>query len=307
MRLIGKIEGEKKARLFSDLLTARRIENKLSVTNEEKWEIWVFDEDFVGSSKDFLQTFLQNPDNPMYEKEATQAVKVKKEKKKKANKRTQYIDARTQVFYRGLVRPGGLTMALIILSVGITVFSHLGENIQVIRWFLITDVGESGAYITWSKGFSEILHGQIWRLLTPIFVHFGILHILFNMLWLNDLGNLVESRKGTWFLVLFIAVTGISANIGQYLMSGPLFGGMSGVVYALLGYVWMKGKYEPLSQMALDKNTVTMMMIWFVLCFTGLLGPIANTAHTVGLLIGLAWGYLTSGHLQRYIQQRRFK
>jgi membrane associated rhomboid family serine protease len=71
-----------------------------------------------------------------------------------------------------------------------------------------------------------------------------------------------------------------------------LFGGMSGVVYGLLAYVWMQGRYNQRFGYALHKSTAVMMLVWFVLCWTGLLGPIANWAHTTGLLIGLAWGYL---------------
>ena len=202
---------------------------------------------------------------------------------------------RTQVFYRGLTRPGGLTMVLIMVSVAVTIVTGLGKNWDTLNWFLITDVVMEGNSIKWHTGLPEVMNGQVWRLITPVFVHFGFIHIIFNMLWLNDLGNMVESRKGSWFLALFVAVTGISANVGQYLWTSPLFGGMSGVVYGLLGYVWMKGKFDPLSRMSLDKNTVFMMLFWYVLCFTPVMPvAIANVAHTIGLVIGVLWGYFSS-------------
>ena len=69
---------------------------------------------------------------------------------------------------------------------------------------------------------------------------------------------------------------------------------MSGVVYGLLGYIWMRAKFDPFSGLFLHKNTVIMMLVWLVLCFTGLLGPIANLAHLFGLLIGMAAGFLFS-------------
>ncbi|HWI58437.1 MAG TPA: rhomboid family intramembrane serine protease [Bacillota bacterium] len=69
---------------------------------------------------------------------------------------------------------------------------------------------------------------------------------------------------------------------------------MSGVVYGLLGYIWMRSKFDAGSGLFLHSSTVTMMLIWLVACYTGLLGPIANTAHTVGLLLGMGWGYLSS-------------
>jgi GlpG protein len=94
-----------------------------------------------------------------------------------------------------------------------------------------------------------------------------------------------------------VFVIGIPSNLAQYMMAGPWFGGMSGVVYGLFGYVWMKGKYSPHEGMALHPQTVFYMIAWFVLCFTGWVGSIANSAHAVGLLMGMAFGI--AGHARR--------
>jgi membrane associated rhomboid family serine protease len=113
------------------------------------------------------------------------------------------------------------------------------------------------------------------------------------MMWLWDLGRALELLKGRVFLGVFVLVTGIASNIAQYVVTqSPNFGGMSGVVYALLGYVWMQGRFNRAFGFTLHQSTVIMMIGWFVLCWIGLLGPIANWAHTAGLLIGMAWGAL---------------
>lgn len=179
-----------------------------------------------------------------------------------------------------------LTIALIAISVIVAFMSNLGGSREVLAPLFFASWGSNGA---------EILSGQVWRLITPIFIHFGALHLLFNMMWLWDLGNLLEMKKGTWFLGAFVVVVGIASNILQYVLDGsPYFGGMSGVVYGLLGYVWMQGRYNPYFDFALHKHIVIMMLAWFVLGWTGLLGPIANWAHTGGLVIGAAWGFLAS-------------
>jgi GlpG protein len=134
--------------------------------------------------------------------------------------------------------------------------------------------------------------GQVWRLLTPIFIHFSFLHLLFNMLWLKDLGTIIEVRQGAGRLVLLVAILAVASNVGQYLVSGPNFGGMSGVVYGLLAYIWMRGKCDPFSGYFIHPQIFIMMMIWFFLCLTGLLGNIANTAHAVGLVVGIIMGCL---------------
>ena len=181
-----------------------------------------------------------------------------------------------------LLRKPVLTVTLIALSV-LASLPILGGSLPVALL-----IGNPGSPL-----FGDVLSGEVWRIVTPIFIHFGILHLLFNMMWLWDMGRALELLKGRLFLGVFVAVTGIASNIAQYVITqSPNFGGMSGVVYALLGYVWMQGRFNRAFGFALHQSTVVMMIGWFVLCWTGLLGPIANWAHTGGLLIGMAWGFL---------------
>ena len=177
-----------------------------------------------------------------------------------------------------------VTIAFIALSVLATLPYFLQSDAALVP-LLIATPG--------TPGFTEIMGGEVWRLVTPMFLHFGILHLVFNMMWLWDLGRSIEYLRGRFFLALFVFASGIAANIAQYLITqSPLFGGMSGVVYALLGYVWMQGRFNPAFGVALHQSTVIMMLAWYVLCWTGMLGPIANWAHTAGLVIGVVWGVL---------------
>ena len=142
-----------------------------------------------------------------------------------------------------------------------------------------------------------ITTGQVWRLVTPIFLHFGILHLVFNMFWLLDLGSMIETRRGSFFLLVMALVTAAASNVAQYYLGhlgapNPLFGGMSGVNYVLFGYAWMQGKFQPHRGIGLAPQTITVMLFWLVLCMTGLVGPVANVAHVVGLIGGVAFGYL---------------
>jgi membrane associated rhomboid family serine protease len=192
-----------------------------------------------------------------------------------------------------LARATPITFALIAISALVFLASGMGESLRPLQGLLIASPG--------SYGYQDIAAGQWWRLLTPIFIHFGIMHIVFNMMWIWDLGRLVEYRRGSVFYLLFTVVVGILSNVAQYSIGhSPFFGGMSGMVYGLLGYVWMQGRYNPAFGIALHKSTVTMMLVWYVLCWTGLLGAIANWAHTAGLLIGVAWGLLAGKGERRH-------
>ena len=118
----------------------------------------------------------------------------------------------------------------------------------------LTGLGSSGTVVdfssismTYGRQLPEVAHGEVWRLITPIFLHFHFLHIFFNMMWLFDLGSMVEARESTWKLLLLVLFIGVISNLGSDYAKGPAFGGMSGVIYGLLGYVWMKGKFDPAS------------------------------------------------------------
>lgn len=137
----------------------------------------------------------------------------------------------------------------------------------------------------------EIQEGQYWRLITPIFLHFGFMHILFNMLWMKDLGKIVESEKSSNFLLVFILIVGTISNFSQFVITGPNFGGMSGVVYGLLGYLWMYKEINTQAKFSLPKSDVILMIGWFFLCLIGVfVFAIANMAHAMGLTLGMVFG-----------------
>lgn len=161
------------------------------------------------------------------------------------------------------------------------------KYIEPLSW-----IYDSFYYSEFLKGplFQEIKEGQIWRLITPIFLHFSFIHILFNTLWLKDLGKLIEYFHGPKFLAAIILVSGLLSNFGQYIMNGPRFGGMSGVVYALLGLIWMNKTFNPKTIYSLPKADVVMMIVWFFLCAVGLIPQVANMAHAVGLSCGMLIG-----------------
>ena len=193
-----------------------------------------------------------------------------------------------------------LTTAIIALSVGIALWSGLMWSfigidsdtglsvIYAIKPLLFTDVFPD-------TGIQAALGGDFWRFLTPIFLHFGLAHIVFNMLWMWQLGGPLERRLGSTELLTLVVVVGTLSNLAQYYFEPQsLFGGMSGVVYALLGYFWIQGKFNPRFGMVLHQPVVIMMLVWFVICWLGVVGNIANMAHTAGLFLGMAWGFVSA-------------
>lgn len=187
-----------------------------------------------------------------------------------------------------------VTLVMVGISILITLVSNFGKQLEWLQPFFITEFLITSDRLLFRADLPEIQDGQIWRVFTPAFIHFSILHIVFNMMWLWDLGRLIEEREGkTWYIILLALLAALS-NIGQFYSTGPNFGGMSGVVYGLLGYLWIRGKCDPSYGMQLRKEIVVMMLIWFVVCLTGLVGNIGNMSHGVGLVVGMLLGWLTA-------------
>lgn len=132
---------------------------------------------------------------------------------------------------------------------------------------------------------------EVWRWFTPAFMHFGIMHIAFNLVMWWYIGGSIELRQGSKKLLEITVLSILIANSAQYLSSGGNFGGLSGVVYALIGYAWLCGERDPQQGVRLDRPLMIFALIWLAMGYFDIVMPIANMAHFVGLLVGLALGW----------------
>tara|TARA_R110002094_G_scaffold50002_2_gene61850 strand:+ start:2165 stop:3031 length:867 start_codon:yes stop_codon:yes gene_type:complete len=186
-----------------------------------------------------------------------------------------------------------VTLSLIGLSLLLTLLSGFGDSMQWLHLFSFVDFTFKGEYLLFQPLATMLQSGEWWRLVTPIFLHFSLLHLVFNLLWTWELGRRIELLQGRARLLWLAAVIGVVSNFGQFMMTGPLFGGLSGVIFGLMGYTWLWDRLNPQQKFGMPTALMTFMMIWLVLGVSGLIermgfGSIANTAHLVGLLTGLA-------------------
>lgn len=144
--------------------------------------------------------------------------------------------------------------------------------------------------------------GEWWRLITPAFLHFGVMHVLFNSLWMLDLGRRVEIFVGKLQYLIFFLVTGVISNVIQYLWSpNQLFGGMSGVVYAVVGYIFVAKKMNPKLFLDVRQAVLITVFISLILCIVGVMDivfgiSVANAAHVGGLISGSLFAFFTVRH-----------
>lgn len=161
-----------------------------------------------------------------------------------------------------------------------------------------------------SNQWYNLRQGEYWRVLTPIFLHFGAIHIIFNALWLWFLGSRIETVFGPVALAALVLITGIVSNTAQAMVSFPIaFGGMSGVVYALFSYVWLVGLVTREPAFMLPPALFPIMVVFMLISWLGVFdflagGEVADTAHTVGFVSGLVCAAITLFFLKKLRTER---
>lgn len=186
-----------------------------------------------------------------------------------------------------------VTLLVIVLGFLGALLVSFDKTLVHVSWLTMQPIQLNGDRLLLASMMQGLEWGQWWRPLTPIFLHFGVMHIIFNALWVWELGRRLETIAGHFGLLAFIVVTGVASNLAQYWWGGPsLFGGLSGVVYALVGFLMVWQRFRPLAK-PVPEGIFIFMLVWQVLCMSGAVdffisGSVANGAHLGGLLVGIA-------------------
>ena len=331
MRKIGQLRDERQTRVFSDALYARGLENDVEAEDDGAFSIWVHDDDQLARGRELLEKFLLGPDAAEWQSAPATAARKRKEEERADAKRASNVITRERMEYERTYRGfAWVPMLLAVLSIVATlwagelgilgggptpqmtddeysafvermkrrdalfitsafprfenIMNAAGDEVEAVR---ITQPSEVGAH-----PLPEIRQGQVWRLFTPIFLHLGLLHLIFNIIWLRDLGGFMQHRFSAAYLLVFVLTVAAVSNLVQLAWTGPQFGGLSGVNYGLLGFLWMRGRFDRYGVWQLNPQIVQFMIVWFVLCF--FLPGVANGAHAAGLLFGMITGFTTA-------------
>ncbi|MEP7729135.1 rhomboid family intramembrane serine protease [Marinomonas primoryensis] len=202
--------------------------------------------------------------------------------------------SKSRIFTQLTLAP--VTAGLLIVTLLVAVVTKLGSDLTMVGYLSITpfDIKNGHIYFyTLSEVFSK---GEYWRLFTPTLLHFSVLHIVFNTLWIWDIGRRIERRLGSILWSVGVLIIAIMSNALQYEISGyPLFGGLSGVVYGVIGFAWLLPLLNKRWPIIISKQLMIFFIVWLAVGYTPFpemlgLGSIANTAHSIGLLTGLALG-----------------
>jgi len=299
LRELGIIPEEPNARALADYLLTQNIVTKVVANRDGRFAVWVQNEDRLDEARQAYGEFVRDPDDVRFQAATRSAREIRKRAEEvEAEHRRRSHNLRDR--WEGpLYRRAPLTVALIVASIAAFVGEKFDPTLFSRLMFSLRFVTDDGFVI--DRGFANIARGEVWRLITPIFIHLSVYHIFFNMLALAAFGQRIEMVKGRTRFLILVLVTAVASNTGQFLVSGGGFGGMSGVVFALAAYLWIKGQVAPDEGLGLDRQNAQLMFAWFLL---GIFGPVlfpdgqgfpfnmANMAHGVGLLAGLVFGLL---------------
>jgi membrane associated rhomboid family serine protease len=155
-----------------------------------------------------------------------------------------YLRDGLRAFFRAPVTVLTLLAALVVAAV-----SNFGSDLSGVQRLFYP-----GFYPGADVGLASVwrILGQIdsletlWRSFSPALLHFGAVHLVFNSLWLWHFGRMIESRQSSLLYFVVLLFLAFASNMAQYLWSlSANFGGLSGVVYGLLGYIWMWQTVRP--------------------------------------------------------------
>lgn len=166
--------------------------------------------------------------------------------------------------------------------------------------FLLTDLkGDTNNYNYMVKigGMNPALvlySHQYWRLLTATFLHFGVEHLVNNMLMLFIIGQMLERMAGTVRFAVIYLTSGVFASFCSFIMmlvnrennvsagaSGAVFGIVGGLLLVIIAH---KGKYEGLTTRKL------LLMIALTLYYGFVSSNVDNVGHVTGLIMGMLLG-----------------
>lgn len=281
---------KKPARLLADYLVSSHIDvhivkgkpvatehefasNSSDVGEKLHYQIVVLNPNDVPNALKIAEDFVSNPNQAKYQQAAWEVGTSFKELKEPV-KHSAANKTGLSPWVQDLKSTPFMSLVLFI-CLGVFLLSYLGAFSYIQQALTIRSLDEL------------VQTNQWWRIFTPAFIHFGVIHIVFNLIWWWVLGSQLERSFGSVSLAVIFAIAAISSNIAQLLVSGPNFGGLSGVVYALFGYVWWIGWLRPSWGIGLPNSLVYFLLAWLALGYLDVLWVnMANEAHLFGLISG---------------------
>ncbi|CAM3154364.1 rhomboid family intramembrane serine protease GlpG [Vibrio rarus] len=270
IRLI-QLNNPRIAQAFIDYMAAQKVTLSQMPEGEGQFVLWLHDDEQLSYVQQQLELFLKDPNHKKYQAASWDM----------AETRTQTFRYSTPSFLQMIkAKAGPMTLVVMLICMVIYALRVLGMQAQVFSLLHFPAMADQ----QW----------QVWRYFSHALLHFSVLHITFNLLWWWQLGGDIEQRLGRARLTKIFLFSALLSGCAQYWIEGENFGGLSGVVYALVGYIWIVSIRSPQLGLDIPRPVLGFMLVWLVLGFVQPFMAIANAAHLVGLIAGCLLGWLDS-------------
>ncbi|CCQ09492.1 GlpG protein (membrane protein of glp regulon) [Pseudoalteromonas luteoviolacea B = ATCC 29581] len=247
-----------------DALQLAKIQVEVRIRDSTHAEIWISEKDQVTASV-IWSRFCKNPQADEFQQAAWHLERPKPLVK--------YSGSNLNLLSRA-IKLNPLVQLITIICLVTFISLHYLEPQATFNFFKFS-------VVSWPTWFS------------PMFLHFDALHLVFNLMWWIYLGDKIAKRLGTFTLMTLCVLSGLISNWMQYLLVDGNFGGLSGVVYALCGFAWLRHIKCPNEETMLSTAVIGMLLIWMIIGFADVLFiNMANWAHFFGLLSGALIGWL---------------
>jgi GlpG protein len=309
MRQAGTISDEREAVRFAAWLVTQRIDAHAEQDGGQ-WVIWVRDEDRLGQAKEALAHFHKHPQDARYQNAERSAEALRRDDEaRRLESQRNVVEMRGRwgapgTLGGGVPRRCPLVLMIAAASILVAILTDRGHSNSgsVLFSLLFVDPAQLDAG---GDMWSSVSRGEVWRLVTPIFVHFGLMHLVMNLFVFWDFGGQIENRRGFFWFGMLVLALAIASNVGQAAEMDlrerlGSFGGLSGVAYGLFGYLLVKVRFDNTERYMLSPGTTFLLLLWFAICiaaefppFDQMLGfSVANSAHAVGFGVGMAIAYV---------------
>lgn len=274
-RLIS-LNNPRMAQAFIDYMASRQIDIQMMPEGEGQFALWLTDGQHQIEAESELQQFLSDPNANKYQAASWDMAESRK---------NHFTYQSPSMLAMIKAKAGPITLSVMVICLVIFTMQQLGSG--------------EGVFAALHFPAFAGQEWQLWRWVSHAVLHFSVMHIAFNLLWWWQLGGDIEQRLGSGKLLQLFVVSAALSGAGQYWVEGANFGGLSGVVYALVGYLWMLGYKAPQLGLSMPKPMIGFMLVWLVLGFVQPYMAIANTAHLVGLLSGVALGLFDASRAKK--------
>ncbi|WP_038175695.1 rhomboid family intramembrane serine protease GlpG [Vibrio pacinii] len=273
VRLIA-LNNPRMAQAFIDYMASRKIDVQMMPEGEGQFALWLVGVEHQVEAEAELKQFLANPNAGKYQAASWQVAETRQNHFK-------YHSPSMLAMIKA--KAGPVTLSVMMMCIVIFGLQQFGSG--------------QGVFNALHFPAFSTQQWQLWRWVSHALLHFSIMHIAFNLLWWWQLGGDIEQRLGSAKLLQLLVISAALSGAGQYWIEGANFGGLSGVVYALVGYLWMLGYKAPQLGLNLPKPVIGFMLVWLVLGFVQPFMAIANTAHLAGLISGVLLGLLDASRM----------